>query len=95
MKALGLVEVSGVVAAIDALDIMCKSSNVEFVTWERKFGGRLVTIIVTGSVSDVTEAVECAKNNGKTPPCASFVIANPPEETIRLVEFSASRLKKK
>ena len=27
MKSLGLVEVSGVVAAVDALDLMCKSSN--------------------------------------------------------------------
>ena len=35
MKSLGLVEVSGVTAAIDCLDIMCKSAEVEFVTWER------------------------------------------------------------
>ncbi len=95
MKSLGLVEVSGVVAAVDALDIMCKSSNVTFVTWERKLGGRLVTIIVTGDVSDVTEAVECVKRSCKTPPCASFVIANPHEETVRMVELSASRLNKK
>ena len=94
MKSLGLVEVSGVVAAVDALDIMCKSSNVSFVTWERKLGGRLVTIIVTGDVSDVTEAVECVKRNCISSPCASFVIANPHEETVRIVQLSASRLKK-
>ena len=94
MKSLGLVEVSGVVAAVDALDIMCKSSNVSFVTWERKLGGRLVTIIVTGSVSDVTEAIECVKRNAAVPPCASAVIANPHEETIRMAELSASRIKK-
>ena len=94
MKSLGLVEVSGVVAAVDALDIMCKSSNVSFVTWERKLGGRLVTIIVTGDVSDVTEAVECVKRSCIAQPCASFVIANPHEETQRMVELSASRLTK-
>ena len=94
MKSLGLVEVSGVVAAVDALDIMCKSANVSFVTWERKLGGRLVTIIVTGDVSDVTEAVEYVKRSCVTPPCASFVIANPHEETQRMVELSASRLTK-
>ena len=94
MKSLGLVEVSGVVAAVDALDIMCKSSNVSFGTWERKLGGRLVTIIVTGDVSDVTEAVECVKRNCISPPCASFVIANPHEETVRIVQLSASKLKK-
>ena len=54
MKSLGFVEVSGVVDAIDALDLMLKAANVQFVTWERKFGGRLVTVVVEGEVSAVT-----------------------------------------
>ena len=37
---LGFIEISGVVAAVDALDIMCKTSGVELATWERKLGGR-------------------------------------------------------
>ena len=53
MKSIGLIEVSGVTAAIDCLDIMCKSADVEFVTWERKLGGRLVTVVVEGQVSAV------------------------------------------
>ena len=92
MKALGFIEVSGVVAAVDALDVMCKSSNVEFVTWERKLGGRMVTIVITGSVSDVTEAVECAKRSAQAPVMASNVIPNPHDETVRMVNLSASRL---
>ena len=32
----GLVEVSGVVAAVESLDAMCKASQVDLVTWERK-----------------------------------------------------------
>ena len=95
MKALGFIEVSGVVAAVDALDVMCKSSNVEFVTWERKLGGRMVTVVITGTVSDVTEAVETAKANAVAPVWASNVIANPHDETVRMVELSASRLAKK
>ena len=95
MKALGFIEVSGVVAAVDALDVMCKSSAVEFVTWERKLGGRMVTVIVTGSVSDVTEAVECAKRLAVAPVWASNVIANPHEETVRMAKLSASRMAKK
>ena len=47
-KSYGFIEISGVTAAISALDIMCKTADVEFVTWERKQGGRLVTIIVQG-----------------------------------------------
>jgi len=92
MQALGFIEVSGVVAAVDALDIMCKSANVQFVTWERKLGGRLVTVIVTGPVSDVTEAVENAKQACHGLVCATNVIPSPHEETARLVMLSASRL---
>ena len=94
IKSLGFIEVSGVVAAVDALDIMCKSADVEFVAWERKLGGRMVTVIITGSVSDVTEAIECAKRNSAVPIPASNVIANPHEETVRMVRLSASRLEK-
>ena len=95
MQALGFVEISGVTAAIDALDIMCKAAEVEFVTWERKLGGRLVTIIVTGSISAVTAAVENAAAMAIKKPVATAIIANPHEETRRLVELSASRLAKK
>ena len=92
MKSLGFVEVSGVVAAVDALDIMCKSADVTLVSWERKLGGRLVTLIITGNVSAVTAAVENAKAQCIKKPVASAVIANPHEETVRLAELSAKRI---
>lgn len=94
MKALGLIEVTGVTAGIDCLDIMCKSANVEFVTWERKLGGRLVTVIVQGDVSAVTAAVENAVAGAIKRPVSYAVIANPHEETQRMVALSASRLTK-
>ena len=94
-KSLGFIEISGVTAAIDALDIMCKTADVELVTWERKLGGRLVTLIVKGSVSAVTEAVEAAAAHTIKKPVANAVIANPHPETERLVALSASRLAKK
>ena len=94
MKSLGFVEVSGVTAAIDALDIMCKSADVSLVSWERKLGGRLVTLIVTGTVSAVQAAVDSAAQQCIKKPCAAAVIANPHPETIKLVELSAKRLEK-
>ncbi len=94
-KSLGFIEISGVTAAIDALDIMCKAADVELVTWERKLGGRLVTLIVRGSVSAVTAAVETAAAGAIKKPVAKAVIANPHSETERLVALSASRLAKK
>ena len=94
MNALGFVEVSGVTAAIDALDIMCKSADVSLVSWERKLGGRLVTLMITGNVSAVKAAVENADKACIKKPAATAVIANPHEETVRLVKLSASRIEK-
>ena len=93
-KALGFIEISGVVAAVDALDIMCKAANVEFVTWEKKLGGRLVTVIVRGEVSAVTASVEAAASRAIKKPVCKAVIANPHPEIERIVEKSAQRLAK-
>ena len=91
MKSLGFIEIPSVTAAVEALDMMCKTADVEFVTWERKLGGRLVTIIIQGDVAAVTEAIEhAAKHSIK--PCVHAVIPNPHEETRKMVEISASRL---
>ena len=94
MKSLGLVEVQSVAAAVDCLDLMCKAADVQFVTWERKLGGRLVTIIVEGQISAVKAAVE-ATAAAIIKPAATAVIASPHSETERMVRLSASRLLKK
>jgi microcompartment protein CcmL/EutN len=94
-KSYGFIEITGVVAAIDALDIMCKTADVELVSWERKLGGRLVTIIVEGDVAAVTEAVETAAANGIKKPACYAVIPRPHEEIVKIVELSATRWKKK
>jgi len=94
MKSLGLIEVSGVTAAMEALDVMCKTASVEFVTWERKLGGRLVTIIVEGEVSAVSQAVESAAAylNTSDRTCVHAVIARPHEEIVKMVALSAKRI---
>ena len=86
INALGFVEVSGTVAAVDALDIMCKAADVHLVTWERKLGGRLVTLIVTGNVAAVSAAVEAAGEKGIRPVVASNVIPRPHEELVRILK---------
>lgn len=90
-KAYGFIEIQGVVAATDALDIMCKAADVALATWERKLGGRLATLVIQGDVSAVTQAVEAAVAHAIKKPVSSGVIANPHPEIIRLVEKSASR----
>ncbi|WP_130837804.1 BMC domain-containing protein [Lachnoclostridium sp. Marseille-P6806] len=93
-RSYGLIEITGVVAAVDALDIMCKAADVTLATWERRLGGRLVTLIVEGDVSACTEAVAAAEAGAIKKPVACGVIANPHEEIVRMVEFSAQRWKK-
>lgn len=91
MKSIGLIELPNITDAIQALDVMVKTAEVKFLTWEKKLGGRLVTIIVQGEVSAVTEAVEAAKRNAVGNIVASAVIANPHEETMKLVAVSARK----
>ena len=45
-KSYGFFEVPGVVAAMDALDIMSKTADVTLASWEMKKGGRMVTQII-------------------------------------------------
>ena len=90
-KALGLIELPNCTDAVEAVDVMLKTADVKFLTWEKKLGGRLVTIFLQGQVSAVTEAVEAAKARAKGHVVASYVIANPHEETMRLVAVSAKR----
>ena len=79
-------------AAVVAIDMMCKTAEVELVTWEKKLGGRLVTIIIRGDVSAVTQAIETAAANAIKEPAAYVVIASPHEEVIRMVNQSANRV---
>jgi len=81
-----------VTAAVVAIDMMCKTAQVELVTWEKKLGGRLVTIIIRGDVSAVTQAIETAAANGIKEPAAYAVIASPHEEIIKMVNQSANRV---
>ena len=87
-NAYGFFEIPSVTAAVVAVDIMCK----QFVTWEKKLGGRLVTIIIRGDVSAVTQAVEAARAGGIKQPVCAVVIPSPHEEVLKIVNGSANRV---
>ena len=91
-QAYGFFEIPSVTAAVVAVDIMCKTAEVEMVTWEKKLGGRLVTIIIRGDVSAVTQAIETAAANGIKKPVAYVGIPSPHEEVLKLVNNSANRI---
>lgn len=60
MNALGLVEVIGYVAAIEASDACLKSANVSLVSID-KVGSGIVTLTISGDVGAVKSAVESAE----------------------------------
>lgn len=92
MKALGFIEIRGLVPAVQALDTMTKAADVDFVTWEKKLGGWLVTVIVEGEVSAVKMAVEAAKDKAINFVASSAVIPNPHSEIRKLIELSRDHI---
>jgi ethanolamine utilization protein EutM len=56
-KALGLIETSGLVGAIEAADAMVKAAKVKFLGRQKVKGG-LVTVMVAGDVGAVKAAVD-------------------------------------
>lgn len=89
MESIGLLEVQGLVAAIEGLDAMTKAADVRVIHTEKRLGGRLVTLIIAGGVSAVTAAVEAgqsaASQLGEIFGCE--VIANPHEEVTKFFDM--------
>jgi len=85
-EALGLIETKGLVAAIEAADVMLKTAQVALAGTER-IGSGLVCVMVTGDVGAVKAAVEAggaaAGRLGEL--VAAHVIPRPHEETARLM----------
>ena len=90
---LGLIEVSALGNAIIMADEMLKAADVEFVATERKLGGRLVTIVVKGSVSSVTASVAAGEAVAKANGClkASQVIARPHPEIFKFLHLDEEK----
>ena len=86
---LGLIEVQALGHAIFVLDAMTKAADVEFVATERRLGGRLVTLVVKGSVSAVTAAIESGKETANRFGClkAAEVIARPHPEIFKFLHL--------
>ena len=88
MKAVALLEVQAMVAAITGLDAMVKAADVTLIHVEKRLGGRLVTVVVEGEVSAVTAALEAgaaaASEVGNVK--VKEVIANPHPEIMKFLK---------
>lgn len=89
VESLGIVDVLYFTTAISLIDEMCKNANVKLVATEAALGGKLVTIFIQGSTSDVTEAIEIAKRkcelHFKDRCKSALVITNPHNEILKFI----------
>ncbi|MNO24119.1 Ethanolamine utilization protein EutM precursor [compost metagenome] len=60
MEAIGLIETRGLVAALEALDTMCKAATVRLIDM-KLVGAGLVALVVEGDVAAVTAAIEAGR----------------------------------
>ena len=85
-KAMGLIETKGLIAMIEAADVMLKAAEVHLLRKER-IGGGYMTVIVTGEVAAVKAAVDAgavaAKKVGEL--FAVHVIPRPHEELEKII----------
>ncbi|MBQ1245644.1 MAG: BMC domain-containing protein [Clostridia bacterium] len=86
-KAIALLEVQAMVTAIVGLDAMVKAADVKLIHVEKRLGGRLVTLVVEGSVSAVTAAAEAGKAAAAVvgPVKLCEVIARPHSEIMKFL----------
>ena len=94
-KAIGIFEITGMVAAVTALDAMTKAADVKIVHTEKRLGGRLVTLVVKGEVSAVRAAVEAAEETAA--PLGKIYgvncIPSPHSEVLKFFDFSETEEK--
>jgi len=88
-ESIGLIEIQGLVAAIESLDNMLKTADVRLVHTEKRLGGRLVTFIIAGTVSAVKAAIEsgCASGGALGEVYGMEVIASPHEEILKFFDM--------
>lgn len=86
MNSLGLIEVVGLVGAIEAADVAAKAANVKVLDYELTRGGGLVTVKIVGEVSAVKAAVDAAVNAArKLTQVISFIVISRPSEEIKKI----------
>lgn len=87
--ALGIVDVQFYANAVHVLDIMSKAADIVLLHKELILGGKMVTIFVGGSVSQVEEAIKSARETAEREYPDAFknavVITKPHKEIMKFV----------
>ena len=82
-RAIALIEVQAMAAAVEGLDAMLKAADVRLVHIERRLGGRMVTIVVDGEVSAVQAAADAGKAAGRVGTVKLCEVIPRPHEEIK------------
>ena len=97
LEALGLIEVVGLVGAIEAADTASKAADVKVIGYELTRGSGMVVVKIVGGVSAVKSAVEAASVAARkvTQIVSKHVIARPSDELDKIINAEKEKSDKK
>lgn len=97
LEALGLIEVVGLVGAIEAADTASKAADVKVIGYELTRGSGMVVVKMVGGVSAVKSAVEAASVAAEkiTQIISKHVIASPSDELDKIINAEKEKSDKK
>ena len=97
LEALGLIEVVGLVGAIEAADTASKAADVKVIGYELTRGSGMVVVKMVGGVSAVKSAVEAASVAAEkiTQIISKHVIARPSDELDKIINAEKEKSDKK
>ena len=97
LEALGLIEVVGLVGAIEAADTASKAADVKVIGYELTKGSGMVLVKIVGGVSAVKSAVDaaCVAAERVCQVVSKLVIARPSDELDKIIKVEKEKTDKK
>ena len=97
LEALGLIEVVGLVGAIEAADTASKAADVKVIGYELTKGSGMVLVKIVGGVSAVKAAVDAASIAAERvcQVVSKLVIARPSDELDKIIKVEKEKTDKK
>ena len=97
LEALGLIEVGGLVGAIEAADTASKAADVKVIGYELTKGSGMVLVKIVGGVSAVKAAVDAASMAAERicQVVSKLVIARPSDELDKIIKVEKEKTDKK
>ncbi|KIL46683.1 hypothetical protein KP77_28100 [Jeotgalibacillus alimentarius] len=92
-EAIGLIETTFYTTALRLVDMVCKAADIRLISSEKYLGGRLVTLVIAGSVSSVKEALFFAEQGDSQNHIKSAILISSPADEI--MKYLATKKTKK